>query len=75
MVTYKVDANSFEQSAINAFLKALKIKFKLEESSVVAEDETEYLKSSKKNIKQLNASIEELKNGKKTKVDVKNLWK
>ncbi len=75
MVTYKVDANSFEQNAINAFLKALKIKFKLENEQLVAEDETEYLTSSSKNKKKLDESIKELKAGKKTKVDIDNLWK
>lgn len=75
MVTYKVDANSFEQNAINAFLKALKIKFKLETEQLVAEDETVYLTSSSKNKKKLDESIKELKAGKKTKVDIDNLWK
>ncbi len=75
MVTYKVDANSFEQNAINAFLKALKIKFKFETEQLVAEDETEYLTSSSKNKKKLDESIKELKAGKKTKVDIDNLWK
>ena len=75
MVTYKVDANSFEQNAINAFLKALKIKFKLESEQLVQEDETVYLTSSSKNKKKLDESIKELKAGKKTKVDIDNLWK
>jgi len=74
MVTYKVNANTVEQNIINAFFSALNIKFKIEESEDSFSDDTAYLTSKTKNKKVLDASIKELKEGKTTKIDAKNLW-
>lgn len=64
-------ATEEQETAIRIFLDALHVDYKASEAT----DDTEYLSSSSANVRHLQQSIEQGKNGEVTRLSLDDIWK